>query len=245
MAIVRKLSIGVMPFAKMFRIAGLGGAAADAVLTLRSKHLPDDYYTEVGVNTERTAFRLNDQDQSNVLQLTPENIVFTKDYYESDKQFDFSKILDEFRAVWGALNGILGIQDIRRIGIVAEYRLSCGTQHPSAWLREKLTTLKSPLFTDKFRLRYEERELASDGKVPDPKRGDFINYIYDYYDSSIDGQHPEEGYVNASLDVQRYYAPLLTGNVGDEVLKLHKRFDAAERRFDEHLKVLGATHAKK
>jgi uncharacterized protein (TIGR04255 family) len=245
MAIVRKFTIGVAPFAKMFRMPGLAGAAIDAVLRLRSKSLADDYFKEVGANVERSAYRVSNAEQSNLLQLTEDSIVFTKDYYESESSFDFKKVLDEFRTIWAAVNSVLAVQDIRRIGIVAEYRFNVDSKSSSGWLREKFTTLNTNLHTEKFQLRFEEREFATDGLAPDPKKADFINYIYNFYDSALDTQHSADGYCDVDLDVQRYFAPVLNGNVGDEVLKLHKHFEAAQRRLDEQLKALGASHAKK
>jgi hypothetical protein len=245
MAIIKKFTIGVMPFAKMFRVQGLGGVAVDAVLRLRAKSLSDDYFSEVGVNAERTAYKLNSADNLNLLQLTEQTVTFTKDYYESPVSFDFRKVLDEFRLVMGAIQGVVNIQDIRRIGIVAECRYSVEGQSPSGWLRDKLLTFKSPLLTDKLSLRFEERQLATDGKPPDAKKADFINYIYSYHDSAADGEHPTDGLVQVELDVQRYFAPVFTGNIPDEVLKLHKHFDSALRRVDDYLKGLGATHGKR
>lgn len=245
MAIVRKFTIGVSPFAKMFRLHGQGGAVTDAVLRLRSKSLADNFFSEVGVNPERTAYQLSSDDQLNSLQLTDESVAFTKDYYESDSSFDFRKVLDEFRAIWSSVHAELNVQDIRRIGMVAEYRYIVDAKSVSGWLRDKLTTLKTPRLTEKFQLRFEEREFASDGKAPDPKKGDFINYIYNFYDSALDAQHSSVGYVHVDLDVQRYFAPLLNGSVADEVLKLHKYFDVAQKQLDEQFKALGATHAKK
>jgi hypothetical protein len=245
MAIVRKFTIGVLPFAKMFRVHGQGGSATDAVLSLRSKSLPDDFFSEVSFNAERTLYRLSSSDLLNSLHITEESITFTKDYYEADTSFDFRKMLDEFRTIWGALNPVLNVRDVRRLGMVAEYQYTVDARSPSGWLRGKFTTLKTPLLTEKFNMRFEERELASDGKAPDPKKGDFLNYIYSFYDSSIDVEHPSNGFVNVNLDVQRYYAPLFSGNMGDEVLKLHKSFDAAQKRLDTQLKGLGAGHGKR
>lgn len=245
MAIVRKFTIGVMPFAKMFRIHGQGGAATDAVLHLRSKSLPEDFFSEVATNPERTAYRVNSVDQLNTLQLTEESVNFSKDYYEAEVSFDFRKVLEEFRLIWAAVNSVLNVQDIRRIGMVAEYRCAIDSSAPSAWLRQKLTSMPTSLATAKFNLQYEERELAADGTLPDPKKSGFINYIYRYYDSAMDANHPLPDYVDVDLDVQHYFAPLLNGNVGDEVLKLHHHFDSAQQRLSKSLKAMGASYVKR
>ena len=245
MAIVRKFSIGVQPFTKMFRMLGVAGSACDAVLRLRSKTLADDFYREVGWSTDRTVCKLSNSTLGNVLTLTEESVVFTKDCHENDKVFSFEKTLSEFKVVYAALNAILNVQDIRRVGIVAEYRLTVEAKSPSAWLREKLTTNQSALVTDKFFMKFEEREFAADGGAPDPKKADFINYIYHFYDSVLDADHSKPGFVDANLDVQHYFAPVLNSSVPDEIQKLYRHFEAAQKRLDERLKAMGAVHGKR
>ena len=193
---IRKFTIGVLPFAKMFRVHGLGGAATDAVLKLRGKTLSDTFFDEIGVNAERTAYRLTGNDQVNSLHITEESIAFTKDYHDSSGSFSFKKTIEELKTIWPAVQSVLAVTDIRRIGMVAEYRYSVPHKHPSVWLREKFLTLPTAQVTDKFSLRFEEREFAKDGIAPDPKKADFINSIYHYYDSAIDASHPSPGSSN-------------------------------------------------
>ncbi len=245
MALIRKFTIGILPFAKMFRVHGLGGAATDAVLKLRGKGLPDNYFDEVGVNTERTAYRLSGTEHGNSLHITEESITFVKDYHDAGGSFSFKRMMDELRKIWPAINSALGVSDIRRIGMVAEYRYAVPEKHPSVWLREKLLALPCTRVTDKFTLRFEEREYARDGLAPDPKKADFLNYIYHYYDSAMDAAHPEPGFVDVNIDVQRYFAPMLTGSVVDECLKLHRHFELAESRTHQSMLKLGAADAKR
>lgn len=241
---IRKFTIGVTPFAKMFRVHGLGGAATDAVLKLRGKGLSETYFEEIGVNAERTAYRLTGGDQVNSLHITEESIAFTKDYHESDGTFSFRKTLEDLKLIWPAIQSVLSVTDIRRIGMVAEYRYSVPHKHPSVWLRENLVAPQSARVTDKFLLRFEEREFAKDGLAPDPKKADFINYIFQYYDSALDASHPAPGYADVNVDVQRYFAPMLTGSIVDECAKLHRHFESAEARVHEFMTKLGATDAK-
>jgi hypothetical protein len=207
--------------------------------------LPDDYFSDIRVNAERTAYRLSSDDQTNSLQLTEDSITLTKDYYDAKTSFDFRKVLEEFRILWGAIDGVLKLADIRRIGMVAEYRYSVDTKNSSEWLRTKLTHIPSKLATDKFHMRFEERGFTKDGGIPDPKKGDFLNCIYSIYDSISDVDHPVAGFVDVDVDAQRYFTPLLNGNVPDEVLKLHKHFESSQRTIDELLTSLGATHGKR
>lgn len=245
MAIIRKFTVGVQPFAKMFRIQGRAGEAIDEVLRLRTKVIPENYFNEVKTGEGNSVYLLTGEDAVNQLQITSEGIQFTKDFYNSAKSFDFKKFLDEFRVLWQALNNVLKISEIRRIGLVAEYRYSVDAKHPSNWLRENLTTLDGKLIADKFLLQYEEREPAANGNLPDAKTGDFINYIYTFYDSAKDISHPSTGTVDANLDVQRYFAPLFSGNIGDEALKLHKNFCAAQDKLQNRMKQFGAKYAEK
>ena len=245
MPYICKFTIGILPFAKMFRVHGLGGAATDAVLKIRGKGLSDTFFDEIGLNAERTAYRLTGEDQVNSLHITEESITFTKDYHEADGTFNFKKTLDELKQIWPAIQSVLSISDIRRIGMVAEYRYSVPHKHPSVWLREKLLAMPSAMVTDKFSLRFEEREFAKDGIAPDPKKADFINFIYHYYDSAIDASHPTQGFVDVNVDVQRYFAPMLTGSVIDECLKLHRHIEAAESKVHGSRTKLGATDGKK
>lgn len=241
MAKMRKLTIGVMPFAKMFRVHSLAGAATDAVLELRNKGLPESYFVEVGSNAERTAYRVSSGDQSRNLHIADENIAFVKDVHDSDDSINFRSTLDEFRIIWGALQKVLAIKNIRRIGMVAEYRFSVKHPHPSVWLRDNLLKFESRRAADKFSLRFEEREFAKDGLAPDPKKADYLNYIYHYYDSAIDASHPNPGFVDVNLDVQRYFAPLLTGDVISELSTLHRHFQRAEQKTLDDMKRLGAS----
>ena len=245
MSHIRKFTIGISPFAKMFRVHGFGGAATDAILSIRGKGLPEDFFEEIGCNTERTAYRLSSQDQVNSLHITEESIAFTKDYHDTDGVFNFQRTLEELKLIWQAIQSVLTISDIRRIGMVAEYRYSVPHKHPSVWLREKLVALPSTLVTDKFLLRFEEREFAKDGIAPDPKKADFINFIYQYYDSAIDATHPESGFADVNVDVQRYFAPMLKGGVIDECKKLHHHFERAVSRVDASMIKMGATDAEK
>lgn len=242
---IRKFTIGILPFAKMFRVHGLGGAATDAVLKLRGKTLSDTFFDEIGVNAERTAYRLTGNDQVNSLHITEDSITFTKDYHDSDGTFSFRKTIEELKIIWPAIQSVLAVSDIRRIGMVAEYRFAVPHKHPSVWLREKFLTLPSALVTDKFSLRFEEREFAKDGIAPDPKKADFINYIYHYYDSAIDASHPTPNYVDVNVDVQKYFAPMLSGSVIDECANLHRSFENAELRVHASMTKFGATDGKK
>lgn len=245
MSNVKKFTIGISPVTKMFRVQSIGGAVVDALIGLRTKALSGEAFTEVGSNTERTAYRVTNASKTANFEIKEETLVFSRDLYDSQVAFDFTKMHQEFQVIWAAANAVVEMKDIRRIGMVAEHRYAPQTNSCSGWLREKLTSLDSKLVTDKFFLQFEEREYARDGIAPDPKKSDFINYIYHFYDGALDASHPLEGSINANLDVQRYFAPVHNGNVPSEVLKLHKHFEVAQKRLNEKLKTLGVANGKK
>jgi hypothetical protein len=242
-AIVRKFTIGVLPIVKMFRMNSLGGVAIDQLLRLRLKELPEDYFTSVSPLAPRMGFVVHDSSRATIFSMTEESISFTKDYFETDKSFDFKKVLEEFKLVWSTINSVLKVQDIRRIGMVAEYRLSISEASPSDWLRDKFIKWPSDRYADKVRLNFEERGPTKDGKPPNQATDDFINYIYTLYDGVLDAQHPSSEHMFVNLDVQRYFSPVLNGRVEDEVLKLHQHFAAAQLSLDSLLKGFGAKHA--
>lgn len=243
MTIVKKFTIGIQPFAKMFRISGQGGAAVDAVLKLRNKELPENYFSEVKINSEKTSFQIQGLDGHNILTITDDNIVFVKDYYESSESFKFSKVLDEFKLIYSAAHSVLQFSEIRRVGLVAEHRYAVPQGKPSEWLRSKLLKVASPQLTANFLIRFEERSPASDGLIPDPKKADFINRIYSYNDSALDVDHPTPGKADTSIDVQRYFAPMLNSSVTDELSKLFKTsFEPAQRQLNTQMLDWGATN---
>jgi hypothetical protein len=243
MAIVRKFTLGIQPFTKCFRVHGLGGIIADSVLQLRGNKLPEDYFSEFFSDPEKKVHRLSSK--ANFLQISESEISFTKDYYDSDSSFRFEKVLEEFRILWKCLNGTLHITDIRRIGMVAEYRYDVGAENNVEWLRKKLTTIPAFGLSAKAALIFEERFLQKTGAAIDTKKDDFLTTIYTLYDSMSDASHPVDGFVNLSVDVQRYFSPLLNKDVGDETLILRQHLNESQKKIDAHLTNLGAKHAAK
>ena len=244
---VKKITIGVMPIKKMYRVRSLGGQIVDDLITLQLKSLPEDYFGEVMAATDGSGYKVSGRQGQNVVHVTQDTVTFARDYYESTEQFNLDKVRSEFRTVWTTVNAVLQVQDIRRIGIVTEYRYEVGTKHPSVWLREHI----APMFAatahcEKFVLRFEDRSLTPEGKLPDPKKSVFYNTIYQIYDSEQDTDHPKPGFVTTNIDAQKYFAPVITGKqVLDEVDKLHKVHDSAAKKLDEQMKKMGASNGKR
>lgn len=244
MPAVKKFVIGVRPATKMFRMPGVSGVVIDALMAARgTKPLSDDYFSEV-VQGQENIVSVRSDPRENEMRFTLSDIVFVKDYYPTGKKFSFDEVLAEFRTVWGTVNNILDVKDIRRIGIAIEYRFASRTSNASEELLRGLTHLVGDGYPDKFHLRFERRSYDKEGGVPDREKGDFFNVIADYYDSTMDADHQEEKAFNANLDIQHYYAPLLKGHVVDEVLKLRRVVDAESERFIDTLRKLGLINGK-
>jgi len=108
-------------------------------------------------------------------------------------------------------------------------------------LAEALTKTHIPKYTAKFHQTFEERLPEKDGKKPDFTKIKFLNIIRSFYDSSLDTDSPEDDCINANLDFQHYYSPLVTRNIFGEV-KIHFRaFEERWRKFGDELKQLGLT----
>jgi hypothetical protein len=212
----------------------------DAVLGCRGeKDIDEVYYSEVSRNVDSSVLLIRNVERGNFLKVDMENVIFIKDLYEIDRHFDLDKSLQEFRQIWNVINDILKLSNIRRIGMFAEHRFPYPSSTPSKILIEKFTKISSPLHPAKFHLRYEDRTFASTIPTPNIKKDDFLNIIYDIYDGEMDASHPEQDQINVNLDVQRYYSPLLNGNVFDEVNKLKKEFQSQKTKFASDLTAKG------
>lgn len=139
---IKKFTVGIKPSQKMFRVSSIHGLLVDSVLSIRGNRPIDDvYYTEVSRNVEQGVIQLRNEDLGNTLRVDLENIVFIKDHYLSEKQFDVGDALKEFRLIWKQVNEVLHVRDIRRIGIVAEHRIAVDKNNPSALLLNALTSI--------------------------------------------------------------------------------------------------------
>lgn len=240
MARINKFVIGIRPASRMFRIPSVIGLIIDSILSERGgKTLADDYFLEVASNHEKMNYRLRNDDLGNTLIINMDNIVFTKDYYGNEKQFNFKKVHSEFLHIWQIVNENLKIKDIRRIGIVAEHQFEEEETKSNKILVETLTPFENIKHPAKFRLKFENRHPTAEGLAPDLEKSDFINVIYDIYDSEEDADHPAKGSINANIDVQRYFSPLLKSNIPEQILKLHNMFQNERTKFETFLKNRG------
>ena len=237
---IKKYTLGIRPSQKLFRLSSLMGMVIDAVLSCRGeKDIDEEYYSEVSRNVESSVLLLRNEERGNILRIDMENVIFTKDLYETDRHFDIDKTIQEFRLIWKFTNDVLKLSNIRRVGMVAEYRIGPTSGSPSKILIEAFTKITSSSHPGKFQLRYENRSLVNSGSAPNLQKDDYLNVIYDFYDSEMDVSHPQQDHINANLDVQRYYSPLLNGNVFDEINKLKKEFQRQKTNFASDLTAKG------
>lgn len=236
---IKKFVVGIRPSSKMFRIPAIGGLIVDAVLARRGvKPLSDEYYSEITTNYEKGALRLQNKELGNVMRIDLSNVLFMKDASESGRHINIDKALLEFEAIWGAVNETLKISDVRRIGVFAEYHIDYQGENVNAIAMNLLTKISSPAHPGKFHLRYEDRRPTKDGIAPDIEKSDFVNVIYEYYDLELDSDHPLPGHMGVSVDYQKYYSPLLSKNIWDEVRIQKRKFDTELKSFRGKLKEL-------
>jgi hypothetical protein len=231
MPAIKKFTIGIRPAAKLFRVASLSGELIDAVLAARKdKRFGDDYFKEVGFSENRDTVNLKNDDGTNSLTVSLQDVVFAKHVYTSPlPRVNAEKTLEEFAHLWQVVQSVLRIGEVRRIGVVAEFRVY-DVPGPSKQLIEKLTRLDTPNHPARFRLHYEKRMATQESVAPDIEKDDFENLIYDYYESTQDNDSKEPNAFNANIDFQRYYQPAISGG------QVARETERHVQRFKDHLK---------
>lgn len=242
---IHKLIIGIRPVTRMFRIPAIGGLAIDAILDIRGKSggLSNDYYTQIQTSNDASLFQLHNPDNGNLLKIDRDNIIFVKDSFGLDFEIDRKKAIEELWIIWKVINPIVEMRDIRRIGIAAEHVLDI--DKPNKTLLDTLTKFNSSSHPAKFHLSYEDRKPTKEAIAPDIKKDDFLNIISEFYDSEMDIDHPESGFINVNLDVQRYFAPHLTKLSDSELAKQLKTFEQQRQLFFKHLTDMGLVLGEK
>jgi hypothetical protein len=236
--VINKLSVGLAPLAQMFRVTSLSGEIADEiVVNLKEKPIRNsEFFTEF--NSPNTAMvQLRNKERGNSLLVTTGNIVFTQERFGS--HVDIDKFLEAFAQLWRVIDHVLDVQQIRRIGMVAEHRVF-DVDDPSKVLVGALTKYPQPEYSGKFLCAFEKRIPYARAESPvNFKTGEFTNVIHQFYDSELDIDAPQSSAFNVNLDVQRYYSDLTGDGFSDEVKSLRKEFESQWREFHANLKTLG------
>lgn len=234
--------IGVLLNKRMFRLSSSGGLLVDEILALKDSEalFGEEYFTQIGMssNPDDLHVTFTDEYKCNNLIVKSDQIIFKKTAQDDNAAVSPDKAHREFETLWKKIDAVLKLPAARRIGIVAEFRIS--ESKPSSAANElikNLLTIKAPEHSGRFQLTYEDRQLKPDGGIPDKESDDYWNTIYTYYLSERD-ETPEEGKINANIDVQKYFNPAKT-NVLGELKKVKERFVAEKSKFKIALKDMG------
>lgn len=239
-----KLSIGIRPSRAMFRFSTLSGTLIDELLTSaeRSKTYKK-LFQHVEQDGGKSHFRLLGDGYSFFVGVN--DVQYSVDNYESKKILDVDIEIERFISLFNVVNSALKIRDIRRIGMVCEYRLPSNTDLPSRELIEKFTKFSPTGFPAKFNLQFEQRyPITSTTGVPDFRTDDFWNVIESFYDGEADAEHSAAKQINMMLDVQRYYKPLLEEKVDGAIRAVAEKYKKQFVNFKEKSITLGLENGR-
>lgn len=235
---IRKISMGIRFQKRMMRLGSLSGVVMDHVVeTFSEKQKDGELFTRFERNPDGLRLKLMDADDTRQLLIDPSQVIFVHDDYEKEDGVNVERFQVDFGKVFESANQVLKFSDARRIGIVAEYRQADAS--PSSHLLSCLTKLPSEGVPAKFVLQFERRYVPTT-KVGtlDVSTDDFINVIETFYDAEVDSSHPDTGSFNLTLDVQRYYNPIVRSDFLKEAMGVFKEFRRRERDFSERIRGL-------
>lgn len=223
----------------MFRLSTLSGSMIDDFLQFaeRTKSLKK-MFTQVEQDAGKSHFKLTGDESS--LLVGSHDILFTTDYYDSQKVLDIESEVDKFVQIFSNINSSIKVREIRRIGIVCEYRNKSRTELPSRELIESITKIPPDGFPAKFQLQFEQRHpISTITGVPDIRTDDFWNVIESFYDGEVDADHSSSKQINVSVDVQRYYKPLLDDKFEGSIRGVKDRFISESKKIFDKPYLLG------
>lgn len=230
---IDKLSVGIRFAKRRFALNSNWGAVTDALGEEQKIEL-----ITTGVPGALEGYFVRLADRGITVKISADNVVMVQNSYNGTKGVDAEAFLKQFESTWTTINRAVKVQNFRRVGIVAEHRVS-NSPEPSRLLAEKLITQAVEGFQAGFRLHTEQRIPITGSSRPNIKSDAFVNVITDLYDSESDEEPAPDAY-NANLDIQRYFDPPLQGGVADEAKRLYnKEFVNRWRRWKEQLDALG------
>lgn len=240
---LHRLTVGILFNEKMFRINSLHGLVTDKILGLRGNNsiIPSNYYTKVSnitTSTREMNLSVHNDSGHNSFQIRPQEVIFKKVSSEEGVSVDISKAINELKELWKASNKVMEFPATRRLGFVAEYRIPEKSEGSSCkQLIKSLSKFSEPGNSTSFMLTFENTSLGPDGKVHNKTTDQFWNTILSFYNSERD-ESPVDGYINANIDVQRFFAPAKLDPV-KEFKTLEKRFEIERKRFLEQMNEMG------
>lgn len=239
-----KMSIGIKPSRAMFRFSTLGGTLIDEILTYTEKSKNSKkLFKHVEQDSNKSHFRLIGDTCS--LFVGTHDIQYSVDHYDSKSELEISIEIERFISLFSTVNSSLKIRDIRRIGLVCEYRTPSKTELPSKELLDKFTSFEAVGYPAKFQLQFEHRHpIVGATGIPDFRTDDFWNIIESYYDAEVDEAHSTSRHINLMLDVQRYYNPLLEDKPDNAIRSLADKYNKQFGLFLEKAKTLGVVDGR-
>lgn len=239
---LKKILIGIKPHQRMFRVPSLMGIAVDDVLALRGGNdFDEEYYSQVTRNFDQGFVLLKGDGGRNTLRIDQEGVTFSRSCYKKEGlELHADKVLHEFQLIWKKVNDVFKVKDVRRIGMVGEYRIQVEDGAATQKLLPSLITINHPADNAKFHMHVERGEhVRAKHGMPDPTKDDMWNVILDIYDSGLDADFPASDGINVNFDVQRYYSPFLNSGLQPEVQKLKVKLHEARQGIARQLSEKG------
>ena len=234
--------VGIHLNVNMFRLVSLAGTLIDEILSVKENNSKNEnnYFNKFSssIQSDNIFVSFINEEKTQHLIIKPDQFILRKTSFDSNFVIQTEKTLSEFELLWEKTDEIIKFPAIRRIGLVAEYRFDEKKPDSAANdLIKSLLVIKPPVYSGRFQLTYEDRKLKEDGSIANHEDDDFWNTIYSFYLSNSD-ENPEEGKINANIDVQKYYNPAKSNPLG-ELHKVKKQFITEKSRFKQKLIELG------
>jgi hypothetical protein len=222
MSKIKKLTLGIKPVNKLFRLKDMVGTIADEIMSesISSKILGADYYIAYSEGNGQLPFTLHNKDKGNSIRFSLDDIIFIKDLYSSNTPLNTEKVFKEFKEIFLIINKRLKLSDIRRIGIVGESRMKMVS--PTAFLMNGFSKLLPAHEPERFVMKFEDRFTKTGKPVTSPETDAFSSNFIEIYDSKLDTEHPKNESINFNIDSQIYFNPLIKRDIWDYV-EIHKR----------------------
>lgn len=233
-----RIVIGVQLNRKMFRISSLSGQAADALIAANLRKDGSPVFSLISQSNDGGLSLSDGENKGRELVITKDQFVVKRSAENETSSVSFDDVLSFFEPQWKVANEILSFNEIRRIGIVAEFRfepkVSAGRDMVSSLLK-----LPSKGECGHFKLQFDEQnKISQDSRPIDQKKDDYENIIRNFYLSEMD-ETPVDGLITATVDYQRYFNPAKRDGI-KEVKALKSRFVEVKSEFkDSVIKIFG------
>ena len=242
---IQKLSAGLRFARHSFALEEKLGAIVDCLIDKSARNgIPEGFVDEVARDANRR-YQLRSSDKMNLIFFDPMNIVYTRDQYGQSHGIDIDDVCKNFMMIISAVRDLLPPIEFQRLGLVAEYRADIKKgDNASAIFLNTLTKLQGNKNSAKFHLNFETRYSEKGDEQVDIANEPFTNVIEAYYDSEMDADHPDKGYLNFQLDVQKYSnPPIKAARIADEMSKVRGSFVSHEKQLKARLLKLGLANA--